>query len=355
MSAKQRLKLAMLWTIRAAGGFAFARWLTRRKSVIIGWHGVSFLGEHEQQPEYCVSPETLRRRLVHLQKHFEIVPLEDLVEQHAAGAFRPRQVALTFDDAMYDFLAAADPVLREFRAPATVYVISSMLDVASRANMLILQQVLLTTPLRESPAGLAELEQRMPLTTHEERIACLISLRRQRFKLDQTEAACAEYVERLAVAFEVDISEIIERRVWDYMTADEVRQMSEAGYSMQVHSHNHHHTSDILDTLEEDTKICRERVARLTGKPAIDYCYPSGTWCQRAGQILTEAGMRSAVSCTVGHNDPRTPIMALRRYIDSELFTQLEFEFVVSGLKWLLDSMRRPGERYQTAERASFE
>ena len=350
MSGKQRLKLSILWTMRALGLFALARWITRHNCVIIGWHGVSLMGEHVDLPEYFTSPETLRRRLRHLHKHFKIVPLSDVIEQHAAGRFQPRQVALTFDDAMYNLLKAGVPVLRELDAPATTYVISSTLDQPSRANMLMLQYALLTSPLTESPEGLPELDERMPLTTQAERYACLHRLRERRFDIPQDEASYATFVSRLAEAFKVDFGEYNAQRAWDYMTADEIREFAAAGYFIQPHSHRHRNVTEILDTLAEDTRLCKERTEQVTGSPAVDYCYPSGDWSREAARILKESGIRSAVTCAVGHNHPRTPAFSLRRYMDGESFTQLEFEFVVSGLKWLVDSLRSPATRYETPE-----
>lgn len=350
MSGKQRLKLAILWTMRAVGLFALARRMTRHGAVIIGWHGVSLVGEHAALPQYFVSPETLRRRIAHLHQHFNIVPLGDLVEQHAAGQFQPRQVALTFDDAMWDFAEAAVPVLQEFDAPATTYVVSSTLDEPSRANMLVLQYVLLTTPLTESPAGLPELSAPMPLTTEEERRACLRELRKHRLEIPQDEPSYRDFVQRMAEAFQVDVAAQHARRVWDYTTADEVRQLAEAGYATQPHSHRHRHTTEILDSLADDTQTCKRRIEDVTGQPAVDYCYPSGMWNHKAARIVGEAGMRSAVTCVVGHNDPQTPLLALRRYIDGESFAQLEFEFVVSGLKWLIDGWRDSATKFETPE-----
>lgn len=350
MSAKQRLKLVILWTLRTLGLFALARWWTRHNAIIIGWHGVSLMGEEAAMPRYFISPQTLRRRLAHLKRYFQIVPLESFVEQHDAGRFQPRQVALTFDDAMYDWRKAAQPVLKEFDAPATVYVISSMLDAPSRADMLMLQYVLLKSPLAESPAGLPELPQRMPLRTEDERFACLAVLRKHCQQLSLEGASLSAYVDATAAAFEVEMSDQVQARVWDYMTADEVRQCAAAGYSMQPHSHLHRHTTEILDTLADDTRLCREKIEKVTGQPAVDYCYPTGMWNHEAARILTASGMRSGVTCEVGHNGAATSAMALRRYIDGESFTQLEFEFVVSGLKWLFDSLRRPSQRFETSE-----
>ncbi len=350
MSAKQRVKLAALWSMRAIGLFALARWLTRRQFAIIGWHGVSILDEHRDQPNYFLAPETLRQRLVFLNKHFRIVSLETLVEQHAQGTIQPRQVALTFDDAMYDFRESAMPILKEFSAPATVYVVSSTLDAPTRADMLMLRHTILSSRLSHSPEGLPELPVPMPLSTEDERFDCLRELRQAIFKLPQEGPERPEYVDRMMAAFEVDLSEKVRRRVWDYMTNDEVQATAVDGYSMQPHSHLHRFCPEILDELAEDTRICKERLEKTTGQPAVDYCYPAGRWNRAAAKIIAEEGMRSGVTCGAGLNSPRTPIHSLKRFVTGDDFSQLEFEFAVSGLQSLIHYFTKPALRNEPPE-----
>jgi len=45
---KERFRFGLLWCVRALGGFALARLLTRRAVMIVGWHGVSLEREHER-------------------------------------------------------------------------------------------------------------------------------------------------------------------------------------------------------------------------------------------------------------------------------------------------------------------
>ncbi|PON17914.1 hypothetical protein C2W62_10760 [Candidatus Entotheonella serta] len=72
-----------------------------------------------------IAPETLRRRLRYLKRHFEIISLDEAMEQYERGAIRPGQAVLTFDDGYFNFAHQAVPIVRDFGATATVYLLSS--------------------------------------------------------------------------------------------------------------------------------------------------------------------------------------------------------------------------------------
>ncbi|REJ70252.1 MAG: polysaccharide deacetylase family protein [Planctomycetota bacterium] len=350
MSAKQRIKLALLWLMRSVGLFALARWKTRHGFAVLGWHGVSLLDEHTVLDAYFVSPEVLRRRLTFLSRHFRIVPLAELIDQQARGQIEPRQVALTFDDAMYNFGGAAVPVLREFDAAATVYVISSTLERPSRADMLLLQYVVVASPLGQTPDNTPGVETPLPMTSLAERHDVLRKLRAVAAEMTERGEPIGEFVEQMAELFGVDLAEQLERRVWDYLTADEVCELAAAGYDMQLHSHRHQYATENLEDLAEDTRICRQAIEAVTQREAVHYCYPAGRWNRRAREILAEVGMRSGVTCGPGQNDVATNPLSLKRHVTGNNFTQLEFEYAVSGVQALIHWFTRPAYRHEPPE-----
>jgi hypothetical protein len=66
---------------------------------------------------------------------------------------------------------------------------------------------------------------------------------------------------------------------------------------------------------------------------------------------LTLEGVRSAVTTRNGPNYPQTPVLALRRYLTGEAMTDLDFEFGLSGLRWLAHAIRRPASRFEASEK----
>jgi hypothetical protein len=78
--------------------------------------------EHEWSPGLYVTQAKLRERLKSLRDGgYTILPLSEATRRLYDGTLPPRSVALTFDDGAIDFERRALPVLREFNAPATLY------------------------------------------------------------------------------------------------------------------------------------------------------------------------------------------------------------------------------------------
>jgi hypothetical protein len=61
--------------------------------------------------------------------------------------------------------------------------------------------------------------------------------------------------------------------------------------------------------------------------------------------------VQSAVTTKNGPNFPETPALSLRRYLTGESMTQPEFEFELSGVRWLAGTMRSSQNRFAPSEK----
>ena len=315
---------------RLLGGFALARFLTRNGFVVMGWHGVSIEDEHTRFPQYFISPSTLSRRLEFIKKHFAIISLEEAMKQHASGEIKPRQAVLTFDDGLYDFTAAGVPVLKEHDATGTLYVVSSKIGNCLASTMAARDIILRAQQAQGQDGVVVAAGERDNLASHQENLLAI------------NEDERAEYLRKMAVEYDVDMDPVLEKRIWNHHQPDELKQLVREGFGVQVHTHNHTTTIEAPERVFEEANTCREFIEKTVDAPAIDYCYPSGLWQHAAWEPLKKAGMRGAVTCKTGPNFASTPALALRRYVDHEQSTQLEFEALVSGWNWLTKVIFNP-------------
>jgi peptidoglycan/xylan/chitin deacetylase (PgdA/CDA1 family) len=353
MRLRQTAKTIVLWICRAAGLFRLARYLTTRRAfLIIGWHGVSIADEHQRFPNLFISPETLRRRLAFLERNFRIVSLDTAVEQHARGTIEPRLVALTFDDGFANFHSAAVPILREFHAPATVYVVSAPVEQGVPIYPLLIEDLVLTAPGHRVRVDVGEPREHT-LHTQADRRALIDQARAHCATLEQSNGQATAFVRNLAGALSVDLDPILAERRWHSLTPEELHTLADDGFSIQVHTHNHRNVVNHLADAQHEVDTCRTFIEHVTHRPARDFCYPSGFWNRAAWPVLERGGLRSAVTTHDGPNFAETPPLALRRHIDGEYSTQLEFEYAVSGLGWLLHTLRHPARRYVPSEKSA--
>jgi hypothetical protein len=145
---------------------------------------------------------------------------------------------------------------------------------------------------------------------------------------------------RAGTALDVDVDARLRTRTWHRMNPEEVRALRARGHSAQLHTHTHVNVVDGASRLREELALNQAALQSMTGETPVHFCYPSGLWNRSAWPVLTELGVQTATTTRQGPNFHDTPRLALRRYLNGEHTHQLEFEFQMSGLQWLLGTIR---------------
>ncbi len=351
MSPKKRLKLGVLWVARACGLFALARLVTGSTVRILGFHYVSMHDEETRFKELFLTPDELRVRLAHLQRHYQIVSLDEAVEALRSGQTGRGKVALTFDDGLYNFAAAAAPVLEEYGATATVYVVTAHVVNGIPVCPLLLRDIFAQSNVEELRTSIPELGPDSNFGTERERKKLAARATEHLMTLPHGSQERLDFVRRVGRALGVDPDPLLARRTWDVLNADDMRALHEQGFDIQVHGHHHVNVVEEQGEIFDEVDASRRVISDITGADANDYCYPFGLWTRQAWPSLERAGIRSATTTLYGLNSPKTPLLSLRRFMDGGNTSHLEFEFELSGLRWLLWSLSHRGERWQPAEK----
>lgn len=83
----------------------------------------------EADKEWTVTPKHLEDTVAFVQRHFNVVSLEQLLDARRHGTqLPPRPLLLTFDDGWADNEEYAAPVLHAAKVPAVIFVTSDMVD-----------------------------------------------------------------------------------------------------------------------------------------------------------------------------------------------------------------------------------
>jgi hypothetical protein len=145
---------------------------------------------------------------------------------------------------------------------------------------------------------------------------------------DGREAMLGQLATALGLDFEAESAD--DR--FKLMTSAEIQRISgEFGWEVQLHTHRHvlpaNSPSDMAPEISEN----QSRLERWTGQSCRDFCYPSGKYHSQHPDWLRSLGLRSATTCDPGLNDSGTDRMLLKRYLDRETWSDLEFEAAISG------------------------
>ncbi len=351
MSIKKTIKLIILWFARILGLFSLSGWLTRNSITIIGWHGVSMEDEHLRFGSLFISPETFRKRLEFIRKTYTVISLEEAIRQHGNGRIKPRQIVLTFDDGYYNFYAVAAPILEEFGMTATVYLVSENLTTDKPYFPLIVRDTVLSTKQSSVLISMLGMDGEYALETEIDKATLATQALSYLHSLTLNSDAQLNFCKQFARELNIDFDDLMKRRIWRSMTPNEAKELTKKGFSMQLHSHEHKNATRILESLEEDTRQCRTLIEAATATKAVDYCYPAGFWSKQTWDPLRNAGVRSATTVRSGPNFVKTPPLALRRNLDGEDRTQIEFESGLCNILWLFHLLFHPGRLHEPSEK----
>jgi len=337
------IKRICLRLCKYAGLFRLARALTRRRLRILCYHGFAVGEEARARPGLFMSAATFSRRLHTITRMgMNVIPLQTALEAMNEGHLPDMSLVITIDDGFYSTCKVAIPLLEKHGFPATVYVTSYYCINQHPVFRLAVQHMfVLTERCFLNTSGLTEDPQHeRAIGSAKERHACAWEIIRYGEQCD-SEKQRSQILQDLARRLEIDLQELIRTRGLHIMSRDEVRKIADAGYDVQLHTHRHRLPLDgeqILREIEDNRAV----LARLVRRPLVHLCYPSGVWSKGQFPWLEKAGIASATTCDVGLNDCRTPTLALRRFLDTEFVSAIEFEAELSGFMDLLRQFLQP-------------
>jgi peptidoglycan/xylan/chitin deacetylase (PgdA/CDA1 family) len=135
------------------------------------------------------------------------------------------------------------------------------------------------------------------------------------------------------------------------LTAEDLKELQSRGVDVQLHTYRHRLPREAQQARREIEEN-REFLSGILAKPFRHLCYPSGEWNPSHWPTLESLGIASATTCEAGLNTRATPKYALRRFLDGEHITDLEFEAEVSGFLELFRALRFWRNRSRAVEKA---
>ena len=331
-----RTQVAKQWAFRlfVACGIhhLFRRW-HRDKLLIVVYHGV----RPDDTPDdtwHLVGRTALERQCAYLRDHYDVLPLDEALQQLGRGPRDRPLAAVTFDDGYRNNRSEALPVLARAGVPATVFLATGLIgtrltvwthqvaamfrDAGARVGSVRLG----TRELRSGgngdwrrPARQAiDLLKALPAT---ERSRAMEALRAQ------LQAASPEPDPRLAMM------------TWDDVTGAERSGMIRFG----AHTVSHTIVSRLDDAeLEREIAESVDAVRAHVGQPSAVFAYPNGRqedFDGRAAGVLRQRGVRWAVSTVEGLNAADQDPFAMKRIVVANDTSLADFQLRTAGvLTW---------------------
>ena len=310
-----------------AGLYRLVMRANRRAPKVLVYHSV------DDQESACTlgldsntTPSTFARHLEFLARHYRVVPLSHVVNGQAAA----NAVAITFDDGYQSVHRVAAPLLQRRQMPATVLLVTDVVD----NDALVWVNELAFFLHEHSERTRAALSRWLPVRT-DATASGIVHLAKTRFDASAIERTLVELRKEL----HVDAREHAGRAQL-YLTWDECSEMTRAGFSFGSHTASHPNLTRLAPALQRrELERARDTIAaRLGGCTA--FAYPFGLW--NASALEGALGAGHEIVLEVGgvnrsldpHHVARIPV---RAETDAQLFAEIE---VVAPLRARLRLLR---------------
>ena len=332
------LKQALFRTLEWSGLNALSRWSQRESLVVLNYHGVmpGDLAPLDQNV-YCntVGTEEFAGHLEFLTRHFHLVKASDVEAWVARERDLPERAALlTFDDGRRNNLAYAAPILKQYNAPAILFLATSHIGSSRLLWTEEIYEILMRWPAgRDFPIPGAE---SLRLGANRRAAGREVVSRGKTLPATTIES----WLEELRAVVTLP-PEIGDDDVYAFLTWDEVRQLPSYGFELGSHTASHWITTRCTpESLRWELESSRAEIENQLGRPCLSFCYPNGTaadWSSEVAAAVQAAGYRVAYTLP-DRIQRRTPLnpFAIERLCVPGSVPQQAFRARVSGTISLL-------------------
>ncbi|WP_417316806.1 polysaccharide deacetylase family protein [Emcibacter sp.] len=337
------IKLTILYLAKYLGLFRYSRKKTKQGLQILCYHGFSLADEDGFRPKLFMKAATLEQRLQMLKKSgFPVLPLGEACERLKAGTLPDNAVVITMDDGWQGAAEHAWPLFEKYGFPWTLYLTTYYAEKQTQVMNLALQY--LCWKSREETVDLRSLSPefgkslRLGVDMSREDLAAKLVEIGEAIPTSQDRQ---DFVRRAASAFRLGQKEFEDRKLFRLIDLETCRKMAASGVDIQLHTHRHTLGDGSRESLQEELAKNRKAITRGGNGNPQHLCYPSGYYEPQHLGYLQELGIKSATTCFAGLNYQDTPLLELKRFLDGENISPIEFEAELYGFQELLRGLRK--------------
>jgi len=260
--------------------------------------------------ELCVGPKAFEHLLVWLKKHFDCVPLMDILQPGIQRSERPK-VALTFDDGWRDNAVNAFPLLQKYQVPASIFLSTDFIGSRQRFWWESIGETLWKSHGEKARMHLIECLQQLgrPLP-----VLC------DDPDVQRRSLALLHFLQNLKTLSPLELNRLTDECPQESLPQaldwHQVRFLEASGL-VRFGPHGASHT--ILTSLDDqrlDEELRRSRDALQNGcnRPLPVYCYPNGDNDERVRQHVADQDFPFALGTDTGIYRGTADPLALPRF-----------------------------------------
>lgn len=322
-------------------------WWNRRNAKVLLYHACDVVESDFTRGLKCsLTPRDFGRQLDYLKRHYNVVPVDALDQ----GQLPDKAVAITFDDGYRSVYLHAYPELRSRQMPATVYLITDVVDNEKLAWFNELNWLLHAH--RERTADLATKRVGLPPSAKPKHVVAALQL-----QYDHT--FILDLLDELRVCAGLGLDAACRDHSL-YLSWNEIREMRNNGFTFGNHSKSHPNLAG-MNANEQRAEIEEAHEILLHRIGGVDsLSYPFGYYDETSLALARELGIRTVMQVG-GTNVPLDPHalarVPVRAATVAGLFAQMEVVEPIKAWfrKWHGKPPQAPQDRVDFARSVTVE
>ncbi|MDI6780495.1 MAG: polysaccharide deacetylase family protein [bacterium] len=261
-------------------------------------------------PSITVSPKEFERQIRYLSKRYNIISLDELVSSIKRGCVPRNSLVITFDDGYRDNYLYAYPILKKYRATATIYLTANCIG----TNKMVWMHKVLYMLQKTQEKGIEVKGKLYQLGDRDNVLkACKIigGMVKGMKSIKERDEFLDDLIKRLKVNVE-GVDNLMLK--WEDVLA-----MKKDGFSFGGHTLTHPNLpslsrEEMRKEIEESKKVIEERL----GEPVILFSYPNGGatshYNEVVKEVVQECGYVNATTSDGGVVDTNSALYAMPRW-----------------------------------------
>jgi peptidoglycan/xylan/chitin deacetylase (PgdA/CDA1 family) len=301
------MKQAVLNLMRVTGAFAPFRIANRDKALILTYHRFSNSGDDQ-----TTSARAFSDQLRYLTSHYQLVALSSLATYLSRGVTLPSGIAsIVIDDGYRDAYEIAFPILRQYRIPATLFVVTGFVDRMTWLWTDKLRFLLTRTKLQRLDTTINNRSLHVELGEIDSRLRAAGAINAMLKQMP--DGSKDKVIMQIAASVNVDLPDVPPTE-YGPITWDQARELDISGVEIGSHTVTHPILTRVGDErLRLEVFDSRSRIEAMLDREVDLFCYPNGNYDERVALAVSDAGYKCAVTVDPGFNGMHSDPLRLRR------------------------------------------
>lgn len=308
--AKQIARKIVFPTIVGFGAEKLLRYTSPFKKQILLYHGVVQTPRHDISLG-PISADSFEKQIKYIKENFDVVTQDEMFQMYREN-YEPKKhtVAITFDDGYLNNYTVAFPIMKKYKIPSTIYILSQCLEDNERLTWSdyidFIKDKLELRNLSSLPLTIKTidaLKNYIKGLTIEQRNVLFAALHKQA---------------------DVKLSPLYqEPEHWKLMNASQIKELANSGLvEIGAHSHNHPNLGRIdIQEAKKEMKTSKDLLESVTNKEVYSIAFPDGCYTQEVKQTAIDLGYRNLLAVDYRLSEDNADKTILSRYCISSTTT----------------------------------